>query len=208
MPNWVLNRLTLTGDERQIVACVAAATDENNEIDFCRLRPMPRELQETLSPPEIVSPEEYERRIQEPAPCGHPITQGMSDELIARFGANNWNDWQCRNWGVKSALCEFDRIEGGEWAFFSDVPWSPVDALWQFISAQYPLVTFTTELYDEQLNCSRKIQYRAGETILEIVFHEPRWPILPWNLDEGSWSEFREFDEDDDQGEIDWRYGF
>jgi hypothetical protein len=209
MPNWVSTRLTLTGDEEQIAACVAAATGENDEIDFCRLRPMPRELKDTLCPPEIVSVEEYERRIQEDNPWDHPITQAMSDDLIARFGTDNWYDWQRGKWGVKWGLCELQMTGDREWVFSFNsfnTPWSPACVLWLFISDQYPLVTFTTEVCDDQLNFWGTIEYRAG-TFIEEIFDDPDGPILPWNWNEEEWSEFWEFDRDADQGEnekVDW----
>jgi len=91
MPNWSYNILNASDEVlKQIV-------NEEGEIDFNTVIPMPKELKGTVSPNRDDTQEKKD----------------ASKNLIEKYGSNNWYDWSCENWGTK-------------WNGVSDEPYSYV----------------------------------------------------------------------------------
>lgn len=69
----------------------------------------------------------------------------------ARYGAVDWYDWRCNNWGTKwnAAFTEIP-CEGTADVYF-DTAWSPVIALMQELSKQHPECKFEYEYAEEQV---------------------------------------------------------
>ena len=85
---------------------------EYQYIDFNKVAPIPKELENTQSPTRIISQKEYdeqEKRIVEGNLTDNEknwglsrgLTQELVDEYRKRFGASDWYDWQTSNWGTK-----------------------------------------------------------------------------------------------------------
>jgi hypothetical protein len=87
MPNWCNNSLTLIGSDESLDKLVEnyVVKDDNNEIqlDFNKIVPMPVELKGTVSPtPDDIDPE-------------------LQKTLLEKYGVDNWYDWCVGNWGTK-----------------------------------------------------------------------------------------------------------
>jgi len=79
MPNWSYNILNASDEVlKQIV-------NEEGEIDFNTVVPMPKELLGTVSPSRDDTQEKKD----------------ASKNLIDKYGSDNWYDWSCENWGTK-----------------------------------------------------------------------------------------------------------
>ena len=79
MPNWSYNILNASDEVlKQIV-------NEEGEIDFNTVIPMPKELKGTVSPNRDDTQEKKD----------------ASKNLIDKYGSDNWYDWSCENWGTK-----------------------------------------------------------------------------------------------------------
>lgn len=77
-PNWCENNLTIKGDKKTLDKFIQAAKRKNTDLSLQKLVPMPKELENTKA--------------------DH---QHVNQDLIDKYGADNWYDWQVKNWGTK-----------------------------------------------------------------------------------------------------------
>ena len=155
MPNHVTNILTINGVQDELI--IDSLFNEENEIDFNTFAPMPEELKTVTSPVNIVTQEERNVEIAErqrrlannEAFLGNTfsITQEMSDDYIARFGANNWYDWAIANWGTKWGGYDAERESPDTVKFLT--AWSTPDEAINKLSLKYPEQEFVVRYADE-----------------------------------------------------------
>lgn len=69
-------------------------------FDFNHLVPLPEDLENHSSTPRIVAPHEYNDYVQYYGEYG-VITINNANWLEETYGASNWFDWRCKNWGTK-----------------------------------------------------------------------------------------------------------
>jgi len=212
MPNHVTNILTVNGSQDELV--IDSLFNENNKIDFNTFAPMPQELLRVVSPVRIVTQEERESEIAEHEQRlanGQPtlgntfsITKDMSDDYIARFGANNWYDWAIANWGTKWGGYDAERESPDTVTFLT--AWStPIEGI-KSLSLKYPEQEFNVRYADEDFGSN------VGEyTVIDgelVDFYSPNTgsdeaydmaaDILGYDPreEEGYEEEFEEEDED------------
>lgn len=196
MPNHVASNLTMTGDEAQIKAIIEKVSvvkeGEEKEYDFNLLYPCPDELHGVSSPVRIVSEGEYQKALVAKQKaieegknglnyaihCGLPVTAEQSDELIKKYGTNNWYDWCNANWGTKWGLygvapmdCSFGH------KFYYETAWSPASEFFIAVSKMYPDVLFGTIYADEGGGFVGGEEYQNGEVISNQDY--------PWESREG-----------------------
>ena len=85
MPNWCKNNLKIKANGEKVIDLLELLKDEDGE--FTMNKAVPKELEDTVSP-----------------------TREHNQALIDLYGAENWYDWRCKNWGVK-----WDASESGFW---------------------------------------------------------------------------------------------
>jgi len=110
MPNHVQNILVVVGPKPHLKGMLDHIKGEREVIAFGKIFPMPEELQGTRSPAKIVTEAEYKKIQYDKNFSAEPnrffadkgaITKKMQKDWIDRFGADNWYDWTCNNWGTK-----------------------------------------------------------------------------------------------------------
>lgn len=171
MPNHITNRLTIVGTEEQVKQVREAIKGEGEDrfIDFNKVAPIPKELEGTISPMSIISQEEYdeqERKIanneftemEKKWGLSRKLTKKLSDEYIAKFGADNWYTWQNANWGTKWNA--YSQIEVSDDCIEFDTAWGTPYELLVRLSAMFPEVEFRVEYADEDFG------YNVGKYIL------------------------------------------
>ena len=124
MPNWCANTLKMSGDELEIKRAMKMLKDDKGQLTFNKAVPMPLPLVDAVSP------------SKEP-----------NQELIKRYGADNWYDWRYKHWGVKWDASESEFIEDNMVVF--QTPWNaPIKFLERF-SQEFPSLTFGLQFADE-----------------------------------------------------------
>jgi hypothetical protein len=86
MPNYCNNNIRITADKKT-VAKIAQSLKSNSDDGFLNLiHPMPQELKDTVAGSDNAKPE---------------FQKKQSEQLIEKYGADNWYDWRIANWGTK-----------------------------------------------------------------------------------------------------------
>ena len=143
MTNWVDTALRVTGPKEVLARFKEDAKTDESPISINKLYPMPKELENTRSPMDIISQEEYdeqERRIaandlednERAFGVSRKLTQELSDKYKRKYGADNWYDWKVNSHGTKWDLCDvylYDESEG-ELRYGFNTAWSPAENAW------------------------------------------------------------------------------
>ena len=129
MPNWCNNRLVVYGSKEVVEQFLTDGINDSDEWTIGTYFPMPEELEGTDSP-----------------------SKETNKELIEKYGADNWYDWQIRNYGCKWDCEAYDTpstddinygVDSGTLDIRFDSPWSPPDTWMKKISEKYPDLQFT-----------------------------------------------------------------
>ena len=145
MPNWCDNQITITGPNSVIDKIEKIVNEESNNAENGLLQffhPMPKALKDTVAGPEPKTKKEKLEKAR----------------LNVEYGASNWYDWRCTNWGTKWELCEFygvdrqhlnDSLDESTISFAFSSAWAP------------PIGAYEQFLADNE-NCSLKAYYYEG----------------------------------------------
>jgi hypothetical protein len=155
MPNWCYNTLTLSGDADVIsrIKDLYKQSDKTKESDktevglFGLFYPLPDELKDTKSP------------SLEP-----------NKALIEKYGADNWYDFQTKNWGVKWDVREFytEAETENEIRLSFDTAWAPPIAFYEKLSADYPELIISASYYEGGCDFCGTWESDFGEETLSI----------------------------------------
>jgi len=126
MPNWCANRVEVYGTEEDIQKFKAYVSKGDLPMSFDKISPLPEELKNTRSP------------------SGEPNV-----DLINKYGADNWYDWQITNWGVKWDVSDIELEEGEDYLTYRfDTPWGPPEGIHAMIRDEFPDISMSW-FYDE-----------------------------------------------------------
>lgn len=145
MPNWVKNNLRIKLNGEKALEVLEMIKDEAGNMTFSKVSPLPEELEDTTSPvPDNVAKKER-RRLQK------------------LYGADNWYDWQCNNWGCKWDASEssFYQQDGYDMVTFQTA-WTPPFAFMKTLSETFPKVTFELQFEEESETLFGKAIFQNG----------------------------------------------
>ena len=104
-----------------------------NVFNFNKISKMPKALEDTVSPP--------------------PKNDKKTEHRLKKYGAKDWYDWRCKNWGTKWNSCHTEIIEdereGLTYTFNTawDCPREIVFKLQEILDEELPFITI------ESWNC-------------------------------------------------------
>jgi len=145
MPNWTSNEVRfksrinskrqlsklkkrLKGVEYLVELASGKKTKEWNDFDFNKIHKMPKALEDTVSPTRDEDKVKAKRRLK-------------------KYGAENWYDWKCKNWGTKWNSVDTEIIEdekdGLTYTFNTawDCPREVVDKLQEILDEELPFIS-------------------------------------------------------------------
>jgi hypothetical protein len=152
MPNWSYNILNASDEVlKQIV-------NEEGEIDFNTVVPMPKELQGTVSPSKDDTQEEKD----------------ASKNLIEKYGSDNWYDWSCENWGTKWNGVSDEPYTNGEGFIRFRTAWSYPEGFIEALSKKFPneLIKFD---WEEEQGFGEVFTIKNGEKVIQEEWDLPNW---------------------------------
>jgi hypothetical protein len=146
MPNWVDNRIVISGPATDVEALIVFMKGPDRCFDFGQLIPMPRGLVGSASPPPDVK---------------------TGKSLIAQYGYQDWYTWSVANWGTKWGACnggpapltesplEVLAAAGGpdptrEIEYTFQTAWGPPTPVVRALAARFPTCTLTWYSIEEQ----------------------------------------------------------
>jgi len=152
MPNWSFNILNASDEVlKQIV-------NEEGEIDFNTVIPMPKELEGTVSPNRDSTKEE----------------KNTSEKLIEKYGSNNWYDWSCVNWGTKWNGVTDNPYSEGEGIIHFRTAWSYPEGFIEALSKKFPNELIEFE-WEEEQGFGEVFTIQNGEKIILEEWDLPNW---------------------------------
>lgn len=122
MPNNVTNIIKPDGDFSMVDVVTPYLTD--GELDFNKIEPVPQELLRVSAPTRIVSEEEYQKILQDPAYSDpnkrFPISEEKQGDLYAKYDYDNWYDWCKENWGThRNSYDSFESLDAEGMSFYT-----------------------------------------------------------------------------------------
>ena len=159
MPNWCANRVTVSGDSEYVQAFKKAVHGigdrQDSTFSFNSIIPFPKELRGIGSPVKIVETEEEIEQYKEKHSDSKwlsqmlPITQKKSDELIKKYGSDNWYDWCTENWTTKWDACDITLLDEEDYLQYTfDTAWGPPESIYFALIEEHPQVNISW-FYDE-----------------------------------------------------------
>lgn len=154
MPNWCKNNLKIIDNGEKVLEMLEFIKNDKGEMTFKKLLPLPDELKDTDSPVQDNVSEEERQRLRN------------------KYGADNWYDWQCANWGVKWDASESAFYKDGDyWMVTFQTPWGPPIEFLKTLSKKFNKMQFELQFADEGFG-----QSPLGEAIFdngEVLYDGP-----------------------------------
>jgi hypothetical protein len=183
MPNWVYSGITISTPLTKKQEKILQKIEKTGSIcDY--YVPRDKEILETRSPVSIVSQKEYdeiqlknkkkekEHKEGEHLHLDRSITQKISDNLIKKYGTNNWYDWSNENWGTKWGDCDLEiDIKEGDIRFES--AWSPIsNKIMDMFIQDFPNIHYH---FEEEQGWGAEYDFEDGEMTRSLDYDYPEW---------------------------------
>ena len=186
MPNWCNNSITVKGDTESIDKFQKFLDDKNGKEWFDFILPCPEELKN------VGDVSFHDKR---------------NEELMAKYGYQDWYSWSLDNWGCKwnCDAQDWDRDEDTI-TFWFDSPWGPPIALYEEMENQGYEVE--AHYHEEGMAFVGRFSYGSDENYeysdIESLDDIPEelveyWGIRDRMLDDAEWNEELDWNNDDDE---------
>jgi hypothetical protein len=160
MPNHVTNHLSFNGKESKVKELLDSVKGAKYDFEIDAYYPIPNALRNANCPAVIASNEEVkewsrkkrENKLTEWELMRKPMTERKSNELIKKYGANNWYDWCCNNWGTKWGAYDVYKVDDYAFEFLS--AWSTPIAAMMVLSKLHPEVEIFVRYFDEDFGAN------------------------------------------------------
>lgn len=145
MPNWVFNKVSITGDEHLIDSIFNNVQKDDSVISFWNIK----------------------------QPTGEEF-QKYQDSLGTPGVMPFWYDWNCENWGTKwdASNAELLRRDIGVVEYRFDTAWSPPLPVLTHLSEQYPGVEVVLD-WEEEQGFGGQFRFSNGEANEESWYDIP-----------------------------------
>jgi len=174
MPNHVTNWVSIRSDDPVKLAelrRLLRTPEEELDFDANNLIPMPPELRETTSPPQIVATQEEADKINaawERLDVGKvkAITQEEADRRMVKYGARDWYDWARQNWGTKWGAYDVELLKESEDQLFYQfhTAWSPPTPVYEKLTE----MGFTVDVFWQDEDPNNEGSYGDPEEVFYI----------------------------------------
>ena len=184
MPNYVVNKLTIKGDDNEIEKMLLEIENDNEHIDFNKIVPMPTELSEIDESSRTYEYLTYYLTKTEQTQFIEEISKNHSsmryskffienktDEelntmfkegerffnIYKKYGFVSWYPWAIHNWGVKWNASDTEEYDYNNMAeLYFTTAWYGVPMLIEKLVKKYPNLQFEYKFADENAgyNCA------------------------------------------------------
>ncbi len=160
MPNYVFNKLTVSGPAGEVRAfCWKAWGSEKIPLEANNFIPMPEEIRTTEAP-------------------NRNATQAQ--ELYRQYGASDWREWSIKNWGTKwGAIADGEcrEIDENELQYEFCTANSPFNEhLMQRMSKEFPGLSLNLDYREYETGFYGAIAANAGRITPSGTYHVDEMP--------------------------------
>lgn len=167
MPNWTTNYTTFIGAKETIDTIYSYFNIEDDVFDFEKIAPTPEPLRAVASPIRVIEDKEfkeehgvlpqtkeevdnfltsYKKQAEQTEKNSfglQNVTHTMDFVLSEAYGADNWYDWQVKNWGVKWAgtRVSIEYKSDNILLVCYDTPWDTPDRIFETLENQFEDLT-------------------------------------------------------------------
>ena len=186
MPNWV--HIAVTANKKVLEDMI----NDKGEITFEKVAPMPQEMKNRGTHLKIMTQSEIDQEWKKYKklkaagklhhnlgyPHGIGITQQEHDDMMDKYGVNNWYDWAVEYWGCKWDASSDEIWEGSEGYVSFSTAWSPPEAFMEALSKKHPEEMIGVEWEEEQ---GFGQVYIIKNGIIEV---KEEWNLPEWGEEE------------------------
>ena len=179
MPNWCTNNISIKGDIDNMKPMVDKLKTINKKGLLKTFFPPPDELENSTYPT-------------------RDLPKEKSEELIKKYGFNNWYDWSHYNYGTKwsDSETEISKDSDTELSGYFDTPWcSPENGI-RYLSRRFNDTTFEVDYFEGGMDFMGSYKYHNGFLVHDIEISNMVDEVREhFNLPEDSDDEYYESDE-------------
>jgi hypothetical protein len=178
MPNWCSNNIRVSGPAAAIDEFAEWLDDGKNLLG--KILPTPKELTEVQSP--------------------FNGTKEESDALIAKYGFNNWYDWNIHNWGTKWDVEADVQENDGEIGLMFESAWSPPQRAIALLAKKFDKLSFHHAYLEEGMCFVGYDDYEGGNLVKDFYSEDPdsdEWQEIA--RDEFGWEPMEDDEDDEDE---------
>ncbi len=179
MPNWCTNNISIKGDIDNMKPMVDKLKTINKKGLLKTFFPLPDELENSTYPT-------------------RDLPKEKSEELIKKYGFNNWYDWSHYNYGTKwsDSETEISKDSDTELSGYFDTPWcSPENGI-RYLSRRFNDTTFEVDYFEGGMDFMGSYKYHNGFLVHDIEISNMVDEVREhFNLPEDSDDEYYESDE-------------
>ena len=177
MGNEVINILTVLGDssEAKEVIDTITANSEFFNVSFENFIPMPKNIRRTASPVWLMEQEDYDKWMKQydteerEYEDGYPITDEIRQDLLSKYGVDNWESWAINYWGTKWDVQGTESLGKPNKAKFWTYENTPYEAM-VTLSKLFPNVKLKVEFADEDLGINVGVYFLVnGEKVSDHI---------------------------------------
>jgi hypothetical protein len=160
MPNWCQNYLTVSITNNSSIEDLDnfikfnKSDEEECELDFNKIIPMPTEIKNTSSP-----------------------NNNKDQKLIDKYGVDNWYDWSVKFWGTKWNVSDvFVNRDESYITYSFDTAWAPPIPWIMKVIEKYSNFDITLNYEEPAMDFGGKIEYIHGQlNLIEYELSEYIW---------------------------------
>ena len=178
MPNWCETAFVVRGNPAELDRFVEAT---GPEFKFDRIIPMPSELKGTIADTHMEYRVYYgdgDGDKSRAALDGDPKNRERANrdgELLAKYGAFDWDDWRVKNWGTKWELDSVEIARSAEDAItirFSTA-WDFPGPIFPRLAAMFPALHFCGHAVEHGMRWAMDFMATDGElTVVNLDYDE------------------------------------
>lgn len=158
MPNWVKNKVEVTGKENDLIQFRKTHFNKEDEFDFNTIVQMPDNI----------------------------FKGNLGMEEREKYGKDNWYDWSIANWGTKWNASETIayQVKPDSFEFDFDTAWCCPEQIYEKLAQMYPNLHINVEFADEDIgnNCGIVTLF-DGQTSVEYI-NDDDFAKKVWGIEE------------------------
>jgi hypothetical protein len=161
-----MNHISINGSKEDLATLREFMATENSQFDFNAILPQPEELHGIKSGSNTIDGVHYTLwREVDDKDVG--VTPEEELDLISKYGASNWYDWNVANWGTKWNVSDVQADECSDTTlmYVFDTAWSPPTLVVEALAEKFPNLEFLLDYEEPGMSFWGEMEWSEGELI-------------------------------------------